>query len=371
MRILYGITASNWGGAQEYVFQLIKYETKLGNEIGIFIGEEGELSSRLKKISGVRVYIVPELQREINIFTDLKAIKKIKNVYLDFQPDIIHLNSSKAGAVGRLATKMLKIKPIVIYTAHGWAFTDGVSKKKAVVYKSIEKKLAKLTDKIFCVSQNDYDLADKANIFISETHGQVIYNGSDFKAFKNNETKRKNDTPKILMVARFDKQKNQKLLIEALNLVKQKYELYFIGDGPTREYCEQLVTSFGLSDRITFYGFQKDVESFLKESDLFCLITNYEGLPISIIEAMATGLPVIASNVGGNKELVTSSNGALVKNDKEMISIELAKILKNQELREKMGVESYKMYKKQFTLDRMLITVNTSYKDLIGGRNGL
>ncbi|MCP8850480.1 glycosyltransferase family 4 protein [Latilactobacillus curvatus] len=371
MRILYGITASNWGGAQEYVFQLIKYETKLGNEIGIFIGEEGELSYRLKKVSGVKVYIVPELQREINLFTDLKAIKKIKKVCLDFQPDIIHLNSSKAGAIGRLVARILKIKPIVIYTAHGWAFTDGVSKKKALVYKVFEKILARLTDKIFCVSQHDYDIARKANIFVNKEQGKVIYNGSDFVTSEHDETETQDDIPRILMVARFDKQKNQALLIESLNLVKTKYKLYFIGDGPTREYCEKMVERFGLSDKVVFAGFQKDVQSFLRNSDLFCLITNYEGLPISIIEAMAMRLPVIASNVGGNKELVTEKNGALVENNKEKISLEIEKLLNSKELRLKMGGESYLMYKKQFTLDKMLLSVDKSYTELIGGKNGI
>lgn len=363
MRLLYGITSSNWGGAQEYVFQLVKFEASKGNEVAVFVGEEGELTKRLASLNQVKVFIIPEIGRAINPIKDVKAMVALRNVYKQFQPDIIHLNSSKAGAVGRLATIGSNGRYNVTYTAHGWAFTDGVNNIKAMIYRTVEKQLVSLTDLILCVSKYDYDLANNTNLFHKKNIAKVIYNGSNFKSNDIIKSK-KNKRVELLMVARFDKQKNQKLLIDAIKDLSMDYTLNFVGDGPTLKECEKLVHEYKLDDKVIFHGFQRDIRGFLETSDIFCLITNYEGLPISIIEAMAMKLPIIASNVGGNKELVSKENGFLVENDATDIAIAIKKLVEDRNLQIALGQKSYKKYELNFTLKQMLNLIHNEYLKL-------
>lgn len=157
MRILYCITRSDWGGAQDHLFNLVKDQVRRRNEITVVVGQTGPLSERLATISGVNLFIMPTLVRNIDPKKDLKTIFALRRLIKKYQPDILHLHSSKAGAVGRMAAIGMPVK--VVFTAHGWAFTDGVSNLKKHLYARIERFLGRFTDVIFCVSRFDYNLA--------------------------------------------------------------------------------------------------------------------------------------------------------------------------------------------------------------------
>lgn len=359
MKILYGITRSNWGGAQAHLYELIKDQVNRGNEVILFVGEAGELTKRVSCVENVKIIVLNSVSRNLNPIKDLIAIKEIKSIINKETPDIVHVHSSKAGALGRIAARKSKAK--VIFTAHGWAFTDGVGKKKALLYKKIEKYLTKFSDKIICVSKFDLKIAKDAQFFKGNTKGVCIYNGvvepSDIKFIRDF------GIPKMVMVARFDNQKNQELLINSLVKFKEyDFNMTFIGDGPNLVKCKSIVEKENLTSKIFFEGFKSNVDDFLKESNCFVLSTNYEGLPISIIEAMSYRLPIISSNVGGvSEQIENNSSGILVNNENEWENV-LKKIFEGNYDLNKMGRKSYSIFTEKFLLNDMLEQNNTTYE---------
>lgn len=363
MKIMYCITRSNWGGAQAHVFELIKDQINRGNEVSLVIGEKGDLFNRVAELEQVQLIYFPYLQRSLNLRLDVQAIFKLHRLIKKISPDILHLHSSKAGAIGRLAARGLFCK--VIFTVHGWAFTEGVSKARSFVYRDIEKILANYTDKIICVSQYDLNLAVKMKV-VNLKKAIVILNGAEETSYV--ESNSSNNKMTLTMVARFDTQKNQELLIKSVESIKSNpFIIQFVGEGPTKKNCEQLVHQLDLSNNFKFLGFRKDVQKILDGSDAFILITNYEGLPISIIEALREGLPVIASDVGGINEMVREDyNGFLVNNGKGSIDINNAilTMIKDKEKRKYFGNNSRYIFEQKFTLKKELDAVNTVYKTI-------
>lgn len=367
MKIMYCITRSNWGGAQANVYSLIESQIDHKNEVVLVVGEIGELTKRVKKLGNVKIIYLPVLKRSLDTANDFKAVIKLRKLIRNNKPDILHLHSSKAGAVGRLATIGLLDKPIVIFTAHGWAFSEGVgSKMKTSIYSHIEKFLAHFTDRIICVSQFDYDLAVSKRVFNKNCQGIVIYNGVE-KHEQKTTILNHNEEVIITMTARFDTQKNQLLLIKALSKLNGlKYRVRLIGDGPYKEKCESEVQQLSLQNYVEFCGFRSDVDQLLKDSDIFTLITNYEGLPISIIEAMSFSLPIIASDVGGVKEeVVNGRNGYLVSNQPNDIAKKIEHLILEPSVRKSMGKESLAIFNENFQLSKFLRDTNNLYSKLL------
>lgn len=356
MKILYCITRSNWGGAQAHLFDLISNQKKIGNEIILIVGEDGELAQRVKALGNIKIITLKSLQRNINLAKDINCIFTLREIFKQANPDIIHLHSSKAGALGRLAARGINAK--VIYTAHGWAFTEGVSDKKRFVYIFIEKFLAKYTDWIICVSKYDYNLALKSRV-IKKEKSSVIYNGSSRIKYNNKVGKR----IRIVMTARFDVPKRQDLLIQAVKeLDKEKYELILVGEGKSLKSNKNLAHK---NSNVIFLGFRNDVLDILKESDIFVLISDYEGLPISIIEAMSASMAIVASNVGGIPELISNgSNGYLVSSNVREIQNTLELLINDVGLIRKLGQQSLIRYNESFSIEECLYKTNQLYERL-------
>jgi glycosyltransferase involved in cell wall biosynthesis len=365
MRIVYVITKAEWGGAQAYVYELIKHQCEINNNVCLIVGCTGELVKRIKETKlSCQIKILHELKRNLSPTDDLKAIFLLRRMIKRLKPDIVHLNSSKAGAVGRLACVGLSCK--VVFTVHGWAFTEGVSSKKAIIYKLVEKVLYRFCDLIICVSKYDLNLAIKTKVVPKDTDKvKVIYNG--VKVPDTEKKCEKNDRIYSVMTARFDTQKNYELLIKAIAdcEFKWKFEFHFIGDGPNLEKCKVLVKRLGLTNIIYFEEFQKDVGSFLKKADLFILCSNYEGLPISIIEAMSYGLPILASDVGGiSEQVINEYNGYLFMNDINSIEKVLKKIYQLEDLNE-LCSNSKNLFTKKFNLSNKLNNLDNEYNNIL------
>lgn len=358
MEIIYVITRSNWGGAQAHVYDLISHRIKKGDRITLIVGERGSLTERLQKLN-CEIIVLKTLVRNISPIKDFRSIKDIRKIIKKRNPDIVHLHSSKAGTLGRLAAIGIKCK--VIFTAHGWAFTDGVGKLRQFIFSKIEKLLAGLADTIICVSKYDYDLAQRKHV-LWKGNGMIIKNG-----IKKPEEfdKNYNSIPYITMVARFDNPKMQMMLIDALNSIASSlnYECHFIGDGALKSDCEKRVQTLGLSKKIFFEGFKTNVDDYLKKSHINILISNYEGLPLSIIEAMSYSNAIMASEVGGIPELINeNSNGFLVKNNIESISEKLDVLLKNMKKIKSFGEHSKSIYEEKFTLEMELSELDKVYE---------
>ncbi|WP_409344186.1 glycosyltransferase family 4 protein [Paenibacillus sp. MBLB4367] len=357
MKILYAITKAEWGGAQVHVFDLIMHAVQNKHECVLVSGEEGELVERVRGL-GVKVVILETLVREIRIVKDIKAIMGFIGIIKNERPHIVHVHSSKAGIIGRLSCKLTEVP--VIFTAHGWAFTEGVSRFRKKMFRLVERICANISTKIICVSDFDRKLALKNNVG-NEKKLITIHNGVKNEDFLLEG--KPDNLVRIIMVARFSSPKDYKTLLLALPKLSGTFKVLLVGDGELLEQTQEIVYELNLENVVEFLGMRKDVKQLLKNCDIFVLTSNYEGLPISIIEAMGSSLPVVASNVGGVNELVIENyNGFLVgRGDTIKVAESLQKLLDNKILREEMGQASYKRYNEMFTLEKMLSKTFSQY----------
>lgn len=362
--ILYIITLPDLGGAQVHLYEVI---SKLPKNIipYVIIGKKGWLSEALKKIN-INLYIISALVRQISPKNDIKAIWDVKKIIREIKPDIVHCHSSKAGCIGRVAAKFCNVS--TVFTAHGWAFTEGVSPKKQYVYKNLEKMMAKWTRKIICVSEYDRQIALKV---MPEYKNKLvtIHNGIPDKdiAFINQGT-----SVNLVMIARFSPPKNQQVLIQALSrLCKEgfNFNLTFVGDGPKFALVKQLAEDLNLNQSVEFLGARTDVEEILAKQDIFLLISNWEGFPISILEAMRQSLPVVASDVGGVGEAIEDrKTGFLIpRGDIDALVDCLKKMYEDKNLRDSVGHAGRICYEQKFTSEKMMQKILKVYEEVLKG----
>ena len=351
MKILYCITSSSWGGAQLHVLELCADQLARGNEVTFIVGNKGPLLDKVKQLKGVKVILLPSLVREISPTNDIKAIVELRKIIKSESPDIVHLHSSKAG---------------VIFTVHGWAFTDGVSSRlKKSLYRIIEKSVRHFTDLFICVSYYDEKIGKRDKVLDSTSNVKVIHNGSTTPSEQS--INYSVHTPlRLVMIARFSPQKDQETLINAVTkLPKDSYKLTFVGDGETLQTNKELVSKYGLNHNIKFVGFKDDISDELINNDVYILSTHYEGLPISIIEAMSYGLPILATNVGGNSEMLENNINGFLFTSKDELAEKLNYLINNPETVKKMGQKSYRIFSDEYSLSQCLTKINNSYLELL------
>ncbi|MEE1116149.1 MAG: glycosyltransferase family 4 protein, partial [Clostridia bacterium] len=250
---------------------------------------------------------------------NIKAYKQLCKIIRDEQIDYIHCNTPTGGLLGRIAGKKCGVKK-VIYQAHGFHFYKGAPKLNWMVYYPIEKWLAHHTDALITINQEDYELA-KTKLKLRR-NGKVYYVpgvGIDTTQYalsaKAREEKRielklaENDVALISMGDLIER-KNYDTAIRAIAEANNPALQYFIcGKGPEEENLKALAVSLGVSEQIHFLGFRSDIKELLAAVDIFLFTTKQEGLPRSMMEAMASGLPCVASKIRGNTDLLEGTDG--------------------------------------------------------------
>lgn len=365
MNIVYIITRSDvLGGASVHLLDLAKGMINQGHQVHILVGGEGAFTEELKK-NNINFSSLKHLKREIALTHDVLGFWEVKKYLKQLKPDVVHCHSSKAGLLGRLAAKSLNLP--VVFTAHGWAFTEGISPKKQKVYAKIEKFLINFSDHIITVSEFDRIYGFNFGVG-SPDKVTTVHNGIPVQDSQTKKVKQGDQPCKVIMVARFDDQKDQMTLIQALGLLKDKnWVMEFIGSGPTLERCKQEANKLGLENKIKFLGQQRNVKDFLNNSDIFVLSTNYEGFPLTILEAMRAKLPVIATNVGGNNESIMGEKTGFLtkKNDVQDLSRALSTLIDDKNLAVEMGKQGYERFMTEFTHDLMLKKILKIYTEVV------
>lgn len=357
MNILYLITKSEAGGAQTHVADLCRYFKSRGDEIMVMSAGEGWLKNECDKI-GVVFTANKYFSNSPNPFRICLAIKEIKKCVENFKPDVVHCHSSAAAFLGRLAVRG-KIK--TIYTAHGWGFNIGMNPFVRFGVLLVEKLNARYTDSYICVAEFVKKLGLKYHL-APENKFKVIYNGVNISP----ATEAKDPAGvKLIFVGRLAEPKRPELTIEAISRLpdemKNKIKFIIIGDGPKKNYLKNLAATKKIN--VEFLGaLPKDrAISELARGDIFVFISAWEGFPYTILEAMACGLPVLASNVGGVAEAVDNTCGILVNNDAGQISEAVLKLVSDKESRIKMGERAREIVAQKFSLEKMLKEVEDIY----------
>ena len=366
-RFLFAIARGDaFGGSSLHVMDMAERLEGEGHTVRILVGgtEDMEVPRRFAA-RNLDFVCIPNLNREVHLINDLKAAATIRREFNRFHPDLVSLHSSKAGAVGRIA--LLGKSVPQLYTPHCWAFVAGFP--RAGIYRLLEKCLAPLSTRIVAVSEDERQFALKNGVG-NANQIITIHNGVRDSSEGSTPSPLQEGAPvRIIMVGRFEGQKNQALLLRALSKVeKDKWALTFIGEGPLLADCKALASDLNISDRVDFSGYSNQVPQEIKKANLFALITNWEGFPRSILEAMSMSLPVLTSDVGGCRESVTNDiNGRIVDPNSEDDLIEaLEFLLSDPDRLSGMGAESRARFEREFTFDAMAGKYLRLYQTLIG-----
>lgn len=314
-KLLYIITKSNLGGAQRYVLELASALSRDDFDVAVACGGTGLLVTKLKE-RGITVFPIPSFDRDINLKKELQSIPEIWQIFKTFKPDIVHLNSSKAGGIGALLARLYGVKNI-IFTAHGWPFFERRSFLWRTVVWLLSWVTALLAHKVILVSEHD---RNHARMPFVEKKLEVIYpaipdihceerNTARTKLFQESIQATHAHDVWLVTIAELTPNKN---ILSAIQAVAQynrqnpisKIFYTIIGDGELREAYETYVRTHNLQEHIMFLGYIDTAGNFLKAFDLFILPSHKEGFPYVLLEAQNAGLYVLASNVGGIPEMI-------------------------------------------------------------------
>jgi glycosyltransferase involved in cell wall biosynthesis len=310
-KILYVITKSNWGGAQRYVYDLATSLPKDQFMVTVFFGGTGEadasygmLATNLG-IKGVHGEYMPIFMRDISFLRDFKVLRRLIEIFKIEKPDVVHLNSSKAGGLGALAGRIARV-PKIIFTVHGWPFLEDRSLFTKAIIWAASWFTALLCHKVICISKYDLRIA-KRMPFIS-SKAVLIYNGIAPMSFGTGE-KIRNVFPvgvKITgTVGELTHNKNQIALIEEAKNNPNMY-VAIVGFGEDHAMLNEQIKKHKLQDRVKLFGFIPAEEA-LRGFDVFALPSIKEGLPYVLLEAKMAGLPIAANRVGGVSEILDTT----------------------------------------------------------------
>ena len=385
-KILRIINRFNLGGPTYNAAYLTKYlepdyETLL---IGGQHDESEKSSMHILDNLGLKPIIIPEMQRSLNPYKDQIAFKKIQNIIKEFKPDIVHTHAAKAGALGRRAAYKMGVKQIY-HTFHGHVFHSYFGSFKTRIFKEIEKNLAKKSTKIIAISEIQKRELSKIHKICPEKKIEVIPLGFDLERFNTDkDSKRKEFRKKwnlkeneiaIGIIGRLVPIKNHVFFIDAIQEVLKKSEFpvraFIVGDGEEKQNIINYIKNKNLEFSLDYTPARFQLTSWIKEidrvnsgMDIICLTSLNEGTPVSLIEAQASGKPIVSTKTGGIEHIVLENKTALLseKNDLHNFSKNLLSLVNDSNKRKllsKFGLEK----SKDFHYDQLVNNIKNLYEN--------
>lgn len=336
---------------------------------------EGNMDD-LTQAHGVTPVLIPELQRSPNPSRDLVALKKIYGLIRREKPTIVHTHTAKAGTLGRLAARLAGV-PIVVHTFHGHVLTGYFGRLRSWSYTVTERILARVTNRI--VTVGDRVKEDLAELGVAPREKiRVIRLGLELSSLLECDQHRGrlrrelgygSEHLLVGIVARLVPIKAHDDFLRAAVIVRgsePRARFIVVGDGERRRELEALAREVGLGDVTRFLGIRKDTDFIYSDLDLVALTSLNEGLPISIIEAMAAGKAVVATEVGSVAELVFHGETGLVvpPRDPEAQARAILTLLENPDLRRRMGAKG-RLDVGQFTVEPLLANTAGLYTEIL------
>ena len=303
------------------------------------------------------------IPRKILAFSDMiQAYKQLKKMVEEKQYTLVHCHSPIGSVIARLACRKQRKKGLkLIYTAHGFHFFTGAPKKNWLIFYPIEKIFARYTDILITICSEDYQRARKKklgkNIVYSPGVGIDVdkVKKIDKKADKRQMLGIREKDILVLSVGELNQNKNHETIVRALKQLNRTDVHYVIcGQGDKKEELERMAKQFGMEERLHLLGFRTDALEWMKVADLFAFPSYREGLPVSLMEAMAAGLPVVCSKIRGNVDLIKDGEGGYMCEAMDVASFaeNLSRLIKDAEQRKCMG-EKNQITVQQFDKSRV------------------
>lgn len=347
-KILYIITKSNWGGAQKYVYELAMAAKETGYEVEVGCGGTGKagaalgpLTSKLNE-SAIKVHHIKYFMRNMSFFSDLFAVFEVWQLVRKIKPDVLHVTSSKAGGVGAFVGRLTNTKKI-IFTSHGLT-TDEIWRpywQRILIYVGTWLTLT-LSHHSIMITSETTERAKKMPGLKNKVF--LIKNGiSPIEFIEKNEA-RKIIAPNISTktfwiggIGELHPNKNWQAAIEAMINLPEEIKLFIIGEGEERQKLEKAIKEKRLQNRVFLVGFL-NAPPYLKAFDIFLLPSLKEGLPYVLLEAGQAGLPIVASNLPGNQDIIdTGENGFLIEPNPKLISTTLQMLIRDEGMRKRLS----------------------------------
>jgi glycosyltransferase involved in cell wall biosynthesis len=360
VRVMQVITSGVAGGAQSHVLalcQALAGKAQLLAAVGSGHGSGGWLGGRLREV-GVETHYLQHLRNSTNPLQLVHAVRELIALMHQQRPDLVHAHSSYAGAAARIAARWCGIP--AIYTVHGFGFKPQARPIVRELAWLGESALAPLTRQMICVSRHESTLA--ARLPFQPNAVSVIPNGLPDVPWQGQPAAEPAD---LVMVARLAAPKRVDLLLQALSMLGASPAVRIIGDGPDRARLEAQARDLRLS-KVQFTGTLDDVPQQLARHAVFVLLSDHEGLPISVIEAMRAELAIVASRLPGIEEMLTHEQSALLV-DNEPVSIRdaLARLIAEPGLRARLGQAARARYKQEFEAGQMADRVLALYQEAV------
>lgn len=357
MKILHIVECFS-GGVYDFIKDFVN-ETSDYNHT-ILYGKRENIKENFKDEFSEKIEFIywENAKREISLKNDFLALKEIINLLDKKEYDVIHLHSSKAGFLGRIAGKIYGKQNKIIYTTHGISFLrKDISSLTLKMYILFEKIGKFCGGKIIACSKSEAEFIKSKGIDCEYISNGIKIEKNIVKPLKIHKTIR------IVNVGRITAQKNPELFNQIAEkfIYDKKLEFIWVGDGERRNILKSS------NIRITGWLSQKEVSEELKNADIYLSTSSWEGLSLAILQAMNYKLPLLLSNCIGNIDLVEENyNGCLFKS-LEDIAKQIKKLIKNKERMEKFGENSLKLLKEEFNNFKMIETYRKSYKNIIQG----
>ena len=348
MKIVHVLTRGDvLGGAQTHVRELCLELRALGHDVTVITGAPGIFTDELRQM-GIPSLQVRSLVRSLRPHLDLVAFVELWRVLRELKPDLVCAHTAKAGSLARAAARVHHIPSV--FTPHGWSMVDRISLKPNPLFCWAESLAGRLGTRVINVCEFERALAQDFHVCPAKTL-DVVHNGIPEVAIAR---VRAIDTqpPVIVMVARFAEPKDHGTLLEALScLLSMEWSLLLVGEGELEPRVRAQVDGLGLGGRVRILPTGTNVSRLLMEAQIFVLSTNFEALPISILEAMRAGLPVVATNVGGISEAVRHEETGLLTHRGDITSLRdaLARVIAEPALRLLLGTAGRRQWGEEFT----------------------
>ena len=334
---------------------------------------------------GLRIETLDELHREVSPLHDARAILRLARLIRRERPTILHTHTAKAGAVGRIAALLAgeARPPVIVHTFHGHVLRGYFSAPATLGFRLLERWLAKATTTLIAVSPEVRDDLVRLGVAPAAKF-RVVRLGIELEERVTTTSDERRDTRRLLgispdafvvgWVGRMTAVKRTRDVLEAFRgLLDHETGAYLmlVGDGPDRKQMERSAHELGIAKRCLFLGYQDDVAAFYGAIDVLLLPSANEGTPVSVIEALAAGRPVVATRVGGVPDIVRDGvDGYLVApGDPNELAERLVRLARDPDRRARMGAEGRARVLQRYTVARLVDDVDLLYRSLLAGTN--
>jgi len=353
------------GGAERVIYNLVENTDRSKFDVSVLCLDQpvGPFGLRLKE----KGYQISTLGRKPGF--DLSLIRKVRDCIVSNKIDILHCHQYTPYVYGLMGSAFTKKK--IVFTEHGRFYPDKRKFKRTLV----NPVLSRYTDRIIAISEATKDALVKFENISKDRIG-VVYNGIEDG---NRVPEKKENLRRSFGIgengfvmgtaARLDSIKNHPMMIKGLKRIQQdspETYLFIVGDGPERAGLETLVTELGLSSRVIFTGFREDTSFFYRMMDVFLLTSFSEGTAMTLLEAMAAGLPCIATGVGGNLEIVKEGETGFIipSGDEKALTEKINLLIRDKKLREELGQACRKRFEENFTVKKMVKEYEKIYEEI-------